>query len=236
MKKILLLLLLLFCASMALSQVVIDTTIVVRQPSFDPSLTNTRNAYFLMWEKTVRDTLIYLRPKQYFSITVKNTLLRVTLDSIVGVGTKRISYYKAKYAKDSLSFKLPYTLVHDPNVSFDAEPVFRWTKRSSTGTILYQLQVSTDSLFKVKVINDSALVDTTQHSLGRLQNGTTYYVRVRANSGNWSRLNTITTYDGMKIQFADRFLIFEPVLITNTINPLNRQVQLRVRYHKIPYF
>lgn len=234
MKKIILLLL--FCTSMAFSQFTIDTTIVARQSPFDPSLTNMRSAYFLTWEKTVKDTLIYLRPKQYFSITVKDTLLRVTLDSIVGTGTKRISYYKAKYAKDSLSFKLPYTLVHDPNVSFDAEPVFRWTKGTGTGTILYQLQVSTDSLFKVKVINDSALVDTTRHSLGRLQNGTTYFVRVRVNNQAWSKLGTITTYEGMKIQFADRFLIFEPVLITNSVNPLNRQVQLRVRYHKIPYF
>lgn len=220
-----------------MAQVQVDTSIVNRQPTFDPSLTNTRSAYFLVWEKTIKDTLIYLRPKQYFTTNVRDTILKITLDSIVGSGTKRNTHYKAKYGKDSLYFRLPYTLVHDPNVSLDTEPVFKWTKLSSSDPTYYILQVATDSLFTTRAISDTINTDTSRHSMGRLKNGTLYYARIKVRgTATWSKLASFVTYDGVKFQFQDRFLIIEPVLITNVVNPLNRQVQLRVRYHKIPYF
>lgn len=233
MKK--LILLLLIVTSVAFSQFKLDTNMVNNQPKLDPTTKNMQDAYLQLWEKSVKDTLIYLRPKQTFSLTINDTVLTVKLDTITGTGTKRASNYTATYGSGTLAtFTLPYNVNHDYRVSLDPEPIFIWRKTSVTNG-KYTLQVSTDSLFKTNlVINDSLLVDTVYFAAGRLKNNTTYFARVRVNKLAWTNLTAFMTYPGMKFQFSDRFLIIESVLITTAVNPVNRQVQLRIRYHKVP--
>lgn len=220
------------------AQFTLDTN-KVTSTAYNPSLSDMEYAYFQLWEATaVKDTILMLRPGQ--SITVlADSVCEFTLDSIKSAGINRISWYTMEVGgRIKGKFALPYTVTHNPFISFNNEPLFAWTKSIEVYNIWYQLQVATDSLFTDIVINDSAIVDTFTYSNGRLKNMMTYYTRVRAitstGSNIWSHFHKFMTYGGFRMVVGTRFLIIEPILITNIPNPANRQVQLRVRLHKIP--
>ncbi|MBI5475938.1 MAG: T9SS type A sorting domain-containing protein [Ignavibacteriales bacterium] len=80
------------------------------------------------------------------------------------------------------------------SIGITTNPILRWKKTS--GAVSYHIQVSTLSNFSTLIINDPAIIDTTDQVIS-LINGTNYLWRVRADnsvgSSNWSGVFSFTT-------------------------------------------
>jgi GH18 family chitinase len=102
-------------------------------------------------------------------------------------------------------------------------PMVRWLH--TAGATRYQLQVSTDSLFKTCACNDSALVDTVRQ-VGPLSKSAKYYSRVRASSvaGTWGQFSSLASFTTGTIATpveSGEGVPQETALLQNYPNPFN---------------
>jgi len=97
-----------------------------------------------------------------------------------------------------------------------------WYKVSNEAN--YRVQVATDSLFNILVVNDSTLTDSTK-TVSILQNNTWYYWRVNGRnavgSGPWSTVWKFKTGPGNGLQAIGNEIPNEFKLIQNYPNPFN---------------
>ena len=99
---------------------------------------------------------------------------------------------------------------------------------ASTGDIMYQMEVSTDSMFSTLFLNKK--VTTAYNTVTGLQGSTTYYWRIKAtNGGNWSGYSP-TWHFSTTMNSGVHDLAFEKSgykLEQNTPNPANGQTVIK---------
>ncbi|HMK39592.1 MAG TPA: T9SS type A sorting domain-containing protein, partial [Bacteroidota bacterium] len=142
-----------------------------------------------------------------------NTQFKLTLTDSAGTAT---------YAA-TVSVSTPIVTPKPGSKNQPTNPMVRW--RRSAGATRYQLQISTDSLFKACACNDSALTDTLRQ-VGPLSKSTQYYGRVRASrpAGGWDPFSSIASFTTGTVATgieSDDVIPSETALRQNYPNPFN---------------
>lgn len=239
------LMLLLFLAVPAAAQFTLDPSPILWQPTGK----ELELAYLEKWVAGLDRDTVLLRPGQSVALEVDTTMFTMRYDSSVGAGNQRVSHFLFSWRNDAGQLlkervaRFPYTTLYGAGLGlfWPYDLTFRWPRRTSTGDSVhtYHFQFSEDSTFAgVLFIDDSTLVDTFI-VIRNGENNTRYFSRVRGrNDAGWSAwgaVSSVVTNPALRIVFSERwFLVIETLGITTAVNPLNRQVKLRLTYCERP--